>query len=344
MSVIWLLATMVLAAAAFTLWVDGARDKAVDRQQQVDARIRSSNLFHQVLFTYMTGKQGVEGVAWPGLSAVATGASAQSVEDFFDGAVSRLTAQTAAGFMKMNGRVLDAGDGLRVMIQDRAGLIGLSFINKASVFSVLSDMGAETVSARQLSHALADYQDHDDLRRVSGGEAYHYKEFGLPAPANGFLRTPLQLRSVLHWEALLRPLSDAWLLQRFKADGNAAINVNTAQNGAIELVASDLAVAQKIISERKGRLFYSIFDIPSDAQGAESSFFSIMPSGGLRFWSWHTNHPVAQVYDVQFDPLVSGQNSWIVNWTTRVVLPDEMAQRAAVKINHPFFHSSSSSY
>ncbi|MGK0440273.1 MAG: hypothetical protein ACJA0N_000058 [Pseudohongiellaceae bacterium] len=337
-TVLWVLVIMLMALTAFTAWVDNAREQASSRQELINAKIKSHSLFSRALFTYMTGKQAASGISWPaegGATVVIPGNI--NIADFFD-VPTLLPNSVEAGFMQMNGRVIDAGGGLRIMIQDRGGLIGLSFLRKASVYSGINSIGGGNYTVDELKHTLQDYHDKNSFRLAKGAEGQQYKQAGLPAPANGYLRNPLQLRSVMHWHTLLGEVSDAWILQNFKVEGGAAVNVNSAQIDSLSLVVGSDDVAQQIENKRQLGAINSIFHIPLPPEDFENNFFTMMPADGLRFWSWHINHPTAQVYDVQFNALAPGQSAWVVNWMTRVTLPDELARRTAVEINHPFFH------
>lgn len=340
-SVLWILVIMTLAASAFSVWVDKSRSQASERQQLVLAQIKGSDVFAKVLYTYMAGERGISGVPWPTTKAKNNALQAlgfDSLEDFVSGAAPEAAAQTVAGYMRMDGRIWDAGGGVRVIVQDRGGLIGLSSLSKLSVFAKLAKLSDKQVSAERLQQTLYDYQDRNSYRRANGAEAHHYKEGGQPLPMNGYLRFPLQLRAVMDWGETLESLSDASLLKIFKVDGGASINANTASIEALRLVAPSPSLAEEIVESSVKAPYKSIFDLPGDKSGGDDIPFSITMTGGFRFWWWHINHPIAQVYDVQFDSLVSGRNARIINWTTRVALPDELAKSPAVEIDHPFFH------
>ncbi|WP_250657383.1 hypothetical protein [Alkalimarinus coralli] len=340
-SVLWLLVIMALAASAFSVWVDQSRSQASERQQQVRAQIKGSDIFAKVLYTYMTGERGVSGVPWPATEAKDRALQVlgfDSLEDFVSGAAPEAKARTAAGYMRMDGRVWDAGEGVRVIVQDRGGLIGLSSLSQRAVFTALAKQGGNKKMTERLQQTLYDYQDHNSYRRESGAEAHHYEKAGLPLPMNGYLRFPLQLRAVMNWTDALAGFSDASLLKTFKVDGGASVNANTASIDALRLVSSNQSMAEEIAAVSAKAPYKSIFDLPGDKSGGDDIPFSITMTGGFRFWWWHINDPVAHVYDVQFDSLESGRNTRIINWTTRVALPDELAKSPAVEIDHPFFH------
>jgi hypothetical protein len=338
-AVLWILVIMVLAATAFSLWVDRVRDQAFMRQQQVGAYQQSTDILTKILYTYMTGIKTSEGIAWPSgdHSAPALGVQFDSLDDFMAGAAPKVNV-TAAGFMRMDDGVLDTGYGLRIMIQDHAGLIGMSFLSDQQVFDNIAKFSGSKLNGVRLKDTLYDYQDTDSQRKLQGAESHDYRQQGLPPPINGYLRSPLQLRSVIGWNDALSSYDDAWILRVFRAEGTAAINVNTASESALRLVLGNEDKINSLLNERELRRYDRLSDLAKFVGGAEDISLSILPSAGFRFWWWHEGDTTARVYDVQFSPLDSGAKAWYFNWTARVTLPDDLAKSTAIKIDHPFFH------
>lgn len=336
-SVLWVLVIMILAATAFSVWVDRVREQAFLRQQHAETYRKSTDALTKVVYTYLTGMKTSDGVAWPGTSGDAPlEVKFDSLDDFMAGAAAKVTA-SSAGYMRMDGSVLDAGGGVRVMVQDRAGLIGLSFLTDRKVFSAIANQAGKQITAERLADTLADYQDSDGVRRGQGAEEYDYRREGMPPPMNGYLRSPLQLRSVMDWDVALKARDDAWILRVFRNEGNAVINANTASADALTLVSSSEQAAQQILSARTQQPYSRASDLIKFTGGSEDLFFSIAPAAGFRFWWWHEGDTTAYVYDVQFSPLDSGAEAWYFNWTARVNLPDDLAKSTIRTIDHPFF-------
>lgn len=340
-SVLWILVIMTMAAGAFSLWVERTRELAEQKHVEVEARYRGASAIAQVTYTYMVGQQGVEGVSWPsGQSSTSSGGSSvsfSSLDDFLSGAIPTVQQTTAAGVLSLDGRVLDVGGGMRMMVRDRAGLVGLSFLNSPRVFDILADEVAG-VDAAQLQSALIDYQDKDDYRMRNGVERGQYRLAGMAPPFNGYLRNPLQLRSVWGWREALQNYSDAWLLQTFKVEGGGGINANTASASALTLTAPKGVSIEPILEQRRLEPYKSIFRLRDMGLGqGEEIPFTIIPASGFRLWWWHDGDPIAQVYDVQFRTLSPGKLARYINWTIRVALPNELAKATATKVDHPFF-------
>lgn len=336
----WILVVMLLAAGAFALWVDRLRDDAFLQKASSDAYIQGTNFYNQVLYTYLTQPQGIEGVAWPDLNGQASSpVGFASLDDFLSGAPPAIQASTPAGHLALNGEVLDLGQGMRGMVQDRAGLIGLFDLSQSHVFQRVGE--SANLNWQLLRDTLYDYQDNDYSRLPQGAEFTDYRRLSKPAPLNGPLRTELQLRQILWWSDAFEGWSDAELLMRFKAIGNGYINVNTAPSGVLHLSLPLGQSPDSILALRQDQgPIASIFDLPASADGERP--YLTLPSGGIRVWYWHTHIPVATVYDIQFKPLASGRRLINVNWVYKVALTNEMANRPAKQVNHPFFRSASS--
>ncbi len=336
-SVLWVLVIMVLAASSFSLWVDKVREQAFLRQQSVEAYRRATDTLAKVTYSHMTGLKTSEGIAWPDGRQDDLTPQFQSLDDFMSGAMPVVT-PSASGFMRMDGAVIDAGGGVRVMIQDRAGLIGLSFLSDPRIFTAMSSIHSlGKISPDQLADALFDYQDSDSIRLLQGAERQNYLQQGMYAPANGALRWPMQLRHIMGWSNLLNTSSDAYILQVFKVEGAGVVNANTASKHVLELVVGGAESAEAIINTREQKRFDRVSQLTPYVGGSEETYLSVMPESGFRFWWWHQGDAVANVYDVQFAPLESGTRAWYFNWSARVNLPDELATITPLKIDHPFF-------
>ncbi|WP_039915863.1 type II secretion system protein GspK [Cellvibrio mixtus] len=337
MSVLWVLVIMVLAASAFAIWVERVREQAAFRQQQVEAYRRSTDMFARILYTYLTGPKTHEGVGWPGDKAEsAQKFSFDSLDDFMAGAAPTIITGSA-GFMAMDGSVLDAGDGLRIMVQDLGGLIGLSFLSEPGILNAIAKIDGRGLTGERFKDTLADYQDADDVREGLGAEAMDYHLQGLSPPLNGYLSSPLQLRSVLEWDWFLKNRDDSWILRIFRTEGGGGINANSAHADALALILDDPVKLQMLLAQRATAPFSSFTQLTKYIGDSEEVRLSVQPTAGFRFWWWHEGDTTARVYDVQFRPLESGTKAWYFNWTTRVNLPDDLATSTAKTIDHPFF-------
>lgn len=337
-SVLWLLVIMTMAATAFSIWVTTVREEAAKRQAYQEGYRRALDALNKVTFTYMAEMKTPQGIAWPATGGVKNEVFFDSFDDFLGGAAPKVKASGNAGFLKLNSSVLDLGQGLRVVVQDHAGLIGLSELSQPHVFdNLIAAAGNSTLSIARLRDNLIDYQDRNSFSNLQGAEAIEYRRKNIPPPTNGVLRHPLQLRAIMDWDTLLATKGDEWLLRQFKEAGGALVNINTAPDSVVALLLAkdgDLAAIKEL---RNRKTIESIFELTRYSSNGEDVPFTIMPSGGFRFWWWLEGDATAQVYDVQFDHLAPGSKAWYINWSRRVKLPDDLAQSTPTVVNHPFF-------
>jgi hypothetical protein len=173
---------------------------------------------------------------------------------------------------------------------------------------------------------------------LQGAERRDYLQQGMPPPADGYLRSPLQLRNLIAWKDALAKYDDAWILQVFKTEGSGIINANTASSEALALVLLKPDMVPSLIEIRQRERFDSVSKLTAYAGVEDEILLSILPADGVRFWWWYEGSSTAYVYDVQFSPLESGLRAWYFDWSARVTLPDELASRTAIAVDHPFFH------
>ncbi|KAA0874385.1 type II secretion system protein GspK [Nitrincola tapanii] len=336
-SVLWLLVAMTMAATLFSAWVEHSVRQAMAQQESLNTTIQARSQIQALLFTRITASGGVQGVPWPAAGDVKDDESLMfdSLDDFLSGAPPKQKARTEAGFLRLDDSVHALGQ-LRMVVQDRGGLIGLTDLNNSSVFESLAQQSDHSVSPQRLRDTLMDYLDEDHFRRLQGAELTEYELIGRLPPANGALKTPLQLRDVMAWDNVLAERSDAWILQRFRVDGNAFINVNTASYGALELVVGQ-EHARTLIEERTVAPFESVFVLSNLLGTGEDSSLGIVPRDGVRIWWWEEGAHSAHVYDYSFEGLASGTHAVQLNWQLRVPVPDEMKKKMPIYVEHPFF-------
>ena len=128
LTVLWTLTLLVLGASAFSYWIDDLRIGAERHRLELDQTIREQELLAQIAYTRLVSPRNFQGVAWPSDSDESIGFFEHENADF--GGLLRIRSGKA-GFLHMAGEVYDVGEGLRMMVQDHAGLIGLGGISPA---------------------------------------------------------------------------------------------------------------------------------------------------------------------------------------------------------------------
>lgn len=337
-AVLWVLVIMTLAASAFSGWVDLAREEAIKHQQQLDAKLRTVDLLARLSFAYATSPRVADGLVLP----AGDGGTARqdvtftSLDDFMAGAAPVVKNLDSYATLRMDDSVLAAGDGVRFSIQDRGGLIGVSFLTDRRVFqNLLSQLGGRA-TPDQLRDWLHDYQDADDYKRLNGAESMIYQQSRRPPPRNAYLRWPLELRKVLGWDELLASMPDGELLRVFKDEGSVMVNVNSAPLPVLKLLFSNEQL-NTVLQQRSKEPIRSVSSLASLAYDDGSIPLSVIPSEGFRLWVWHENSSTAEVYDVQFSHLNAGRSAWYYHWSVRVALPHDLASSTVQEVSHPFF-------
>ncbi len=338
-SVLWVMVAMTLAASVFSLWVDRSREQALRLIEAAEYEQAARSIQAAIIYARITSGGGPDGVPLPSAGVATNAPMFDSLEDFLSGAPPRPAGGSATGYLRLAGDVLGVG-AARVMVRDRGGLIGLLGLTDNAVYARLAERApAGGVSAARLRDTLADYMDADQLHSLLGAEAPDYQRLGRAPPLDGTLRSPLQLRDVLGWDEVLAGKSDAWLLDVFRVEGSSFVNGNTASPAVLELILPEPGRVSAIIERRRETPFRSVSELSALAGGAEDAVAGIEPVNGLRIWRWQKDSATAVVDDIQFDPFQPGRDAIILNWSARVGLSEELAERPVEQVDHPIFHS-----
>lgn len=339
LAVLWVMVGMTLAASLFSAWVLQSRENAAKLLNAAEAQYQARSLQAAIIYTRITAAAGPEGAAWPSAGQQSPGQQAQpmfdSLEDFLSGAPPRQagTGGATGAAMQMDGRTLAKGK-LRIIVQDRAGLIGLLTLDDLMLTRLAQ--GTQGLNSARLRDTLNDYMDADQLHRLQGAEAPEYQRLKRSPPLDGILRSPLQLRDIIAWDDALAKYSDAWILENFRVDGGHFLNANSAPSSALQLILPKPETAASLLTQRPMR---SALQFNALQGRGEDNFVGISPGQGLRIWWWLEGDAAATVDDIQFNALQPGRDAIGLNWSTRVALSEKLANSPVEQVDHPFFHS-----
>jgi general secretion pathway protein K len=161
--------------------------------------------------------------------------------------------------VSLDGRSYAMDDAVIVSFQDSRGLVSvnglpLSGQGRVRFERLLRTWGVTEEKAAQLTDALLDYRDEDDLRRLNGAETVEYRSQGREAELrNQDLLSLSELARVWGWRETKElwgedPISDHLSLQR-----GLVFNPNTAGWRALVAMAGvDPEAAKSIVSGRQG--------------------------------------------------------------------------------------------
>ncbi|GAB1408570.1 hypothetical protein MASR1M8_24890 [Thermomonas brevis] len=191
----------------------------------------------------------------------------------------------------LDGRAYAGLGGVAFSLQDDRGLLGVNWVLPELLDRWIGQWrqpGDET-PAVTLRNLLLDYQDPDDLYRLNSAERDGYVQAGLRPPSNQTLATPLELRAVKGWQALLAGQGDGALLAQVTLVRSPVINVNTAPAAVLRAVPGvDADAAQRIVDARRITPFLSdaTFYRFIGREDADANHVTIYPanSGVMRLW------------------------------------------------------------
>lgn len=87
---------------------------------------------------------------------------------------------------------------LEIAMTDEAGKVDVNIVDEATLFALIQAIGVDEPKARELTAAILDWRDQDDLVRAEGAEAPDYDAAGLGyQPTNNAFQTVGQVQQVL---------------------------------------------------------------------------------------------------------------------------------------------------
>lgn len=327
LAVIWVLLAMLVGVALFSHWVHGSLQHAQLRQQQINAQIAAQSVMDTAVYIRLTGKRSAYGTSVPAGQATISEADFLAMFDMDDmgGLVVNHEKMAQAQTFPFDNRPWRYGD-LNFVAQDSAGLLGFTHFNHSYVARNLLQRIGSNVRVQQLLDSYLDYVDEDNQRRMSGAEAFDYRLQQRSEPMNGALRTPLQLRDVMHWDRVLQPWSNGDLLYRLRVAGGSAVNFNSAPPEVLELILAKPDMADDLYQRRRTQPYTSVFD-PEALVSDEAVGVLIEPADGLRFWWWQQDSPSAWVSEFSYDGMIGGAAALRQDWSLRVDVPAALRQQ-----------------
>lgn len=330
LAVIWVLLAMLAGVALFSHWVQVSLQHAHTRQETINAHIGAHTAMNTALYIRLTGQRSVYGVSVP--SEAGAEQDILSLFEFDDLGALIIDHDKASQNenLALDQQVWQYG-GLNFVVQDTAGLIGLTEFSHQALVRNLLRHGRTHARAQQLIDSYLDYRDADNQRRLSGAEAFDYRLQERAEPLNGALRSPLQLRDVMYWDQVLEPWSNGELLYRLKVAGGASVNVNSASPEVLEWVLDDGALARQIFEQRRIEPYTNVFGLEALIDD-ETIALTIEPDEGLRFWWWEQGSPSAWVHEFHYDALTAGRAALRQDWVLRVDVPPSLKRQSPRKV------------
>lgn len=197
-------------------------------------------------------------------------------------------AQPQRSRLRLDGRAYAWGDdparGLRVALQDEAGLINLDSSRPDALLRLFARLGLTAIESETMRDRLLDAIDTDQDRRPRGAEAADYLARGRTPPPPGGFANLAEVNGVLDWEGVIAGQRRSRLAAWATADaGSQGFNVNTAPPDVLAVVlALTPAGADRIGALREASPITALTQIGLDGDAAAAAR-ALKPNGRVRF-------------------------------------------------------------
>lgn len=316
--VLWMLAAIAIVAGLLTLWALDAVGDAREDRLAVEQELAMVSTRDTLVYLAATRATTVAGLPVKLLGEEEQ--AMRGLEEF-----GALRSDPIGGEIPLDGSVLAGLQGVRVAIQDEAGLVSLAWPDANRMDLLLSRWGIRDGEAGRLRDTLRDYIDPDDLRLLLGAERREYEQAGRPPPPNRRLLVPAELERVLEWDELPRPVREriAAGTTTFYA---GPINLNTAPAAVLPLAMDGCPeTCRRLVERRREAPFRSSAELQA-ALGVRLSGDPVVdyrygPSDTLRLTLWGPSGAARRIH-VRLDPLANGRAPWEFLATYLVARPE----------------------
>jgi len=164
----------------------------------------------------------------------------------------------APNSMALDGSRYLLSDSVVVSLQDVRGLVSLNGTNlngfgRDRIERLLGTWGVSDARASELTDALLDYRDTDDLRRLNGAERNEYRQVSVePALRNGDLLGVSELQRVYGWKSVPELWSEDAIVDHVSVQTGSSFNPNTANWRALVAMAGvEPETAKGLVTHRR---------------------------------------------------------------------------------------------
>ena len=191
-------------------------------------------------------------------------------------------------------------------IQDEGGLASVNSHDFPMFSGMLRSIGLSESARSLITGRLQDYTDANQVLSLNGAEYFEYRQKQLPLPADGLMKSPLELRKLLGFSELLTAQQWADLRPYLTMRQATGYNFNVMPKEVLmALFGNQQAVVQAIISLREGERIYSVPQI----ERATGKRFNLddqdmrqFPSSAIRMSLWQKNSRRRTLSGVEFTP------------------------------------------
>lgn len=318
---LWILAAITLAAAFFAAWTQDALLLARQSQGELQGEIDVTSTRSLVLYLLATQRMTLAGLTVPGTESEEQETIPNPLED---------SVMPVGGEIAMDDRIYEGVGKARFSIQDEGGLLGLNNFSPAQLENLLGLLDVPSAHRGPLTDKLLDYTDTDDLYRLNGAEAEHYKNQGLPPPPNRWLLTSWEARNVLGWN----DWPGLWKNQVFPrltcVTAGGMPNFNTAPKLILKTIGGiDDEGADRIIEAREISPFSRAGDI-SEVLGQplllDPLGLTFFPSEYLRLTLWYEGGTRMREIHLHLTPRADKKSPWLTEYELSVPMPRDRTE------------------
>ena len=300
---LWFLATITIVAAYFADRVGKSVESAVQSQRMADGMVEMANTRAEAVFHIATDGFSQWGLGLDPASAIA-----------------------------LDDRPYRGSGKDIISLQDNRGLLNLNFPDLFLLGQLLSSFDVPPAKHPALFDALADYIDIDNLRRLNGAEAPEYEAAKLPPPANEWLYSPHQLKSVYGWHDLDNLWNEGRFMPLLTTSRNGGFNPNTAPREILIALGGkdNKPLAEEILLQRKSNPALAVEKALAlvRALSLDSESVLIFPSTSVRMTQQSEAVPWALEINLTLTPM-SDASPWHSDYyaktRAKAKTPDEPA-------------------
>jgi len=343
---LWMLAILTIAASFFALWTQRAIELAQDLQTNLQGEVDAYNTQSQLFYLFSTRRFTMAGLN-PKIRPVQFNLITEPYEVDMDAIMPVGTE------ISLDDSVHQGIGQARFSIQDKAGLLSLHNVSfgydqnaKRQAMKLLGILGVKAENRRPLIERLQDYTDSDDLHRINGAEAQHYKQQGLPPPPNRLLLNSMECRAILGWNEQHVLWEDNQWGQLTTNATAGAFNLNTAPKLVLQsLDGISAEIAQQIVSWRKEFgvfLNYLQFHKLARVEIGGDKFtvgYRLFPSEYFRVSIWHNTSQKMRQYHIKLTPNLDQAKPWQVDYTLDLALSASRQEETPLPTKNAFIQN-----
>jgi DNA uptake protein ComE-like DNA-binding protein len=324
---LWILAFMTIAVGFLAQWTSTALEQARTEQSHVDAEIELQSTLAGVVYLLTTQELSQAGLTLPDPR---TDVVAVETLPITNTRVIRLDDQPVKGI----GETLFS-------LQDEGGLVPANLDNPWHLSNLLGLLGVPGTERGALIAKLLDYRDRDELHRLNGAEADHYRKQGRPPPPNRNLRTGWEMANILGWDEYAQLWTEHSLPRSVNSVWNGYPNFNTAPEQVLQTwTGIDQADAQRIVEERQKiplRSLSQIHQIIGKRLSISPLDAILFPSRYLRITLWQQGGRRMREIHLQLTPMADNRRPWLVEYAIELPLTPVQERAEPLALDIPLF-------